>query len=83
MIAGPLKLEENNLVASELNQDHEWKWEKISFDLLEDIMDRIKTMPMQLYGSREDSIMWKYSKDGKFSTNSAYLLATQGQEPQS
>ena len=35
-------------------------------------MDRIKAIPRQLVGRREDVIMWKLSKDGKFSTKSAY-----------
>ena len=37
----------------------------------------MKAIPLQLFESRKDSIMWKYSKDGEFSTNSAYQLANQ------
>ena len=82
LIAEPLKPEENNLVVSNLHQNHEWKWEKLSFDHPRDIKDRIKAISMQFYGCREDSILWKHSKDGEFSTNLAYLLAIQDSQPQ-
>ena len=48
------------------------KWEASSFELPESIMDRIKAIPRQLVGRREDVIMWKLSKDGEFTTKSAY-----------
>ena len=69
LIVGPLKPEENNLVVSDLHQNHEWKWKKLSFDLLGGIKDKIKATPMQLYGCRKESILWKHFKDGEFSTN--------------
>ena len=55
-----------------LDLDQEWRWEALSFVLPESIKDRIKATPRQLVGRREDVIMWKLSKDGEFTTKSAY-----------
>ena len=37
-------------------------------------------IPIQMYGSGRDTVMWKFSKNGEFNTNSAYRLAIQGEE---
>lgn len=79
MIEGPLSQEEQNLKVADLRCGHEWKWELISFDLPEFIKDRIKATPIKLYGNGRDTIIWKYSKDGEFTTNSTYQLANQGE----
>nr|POE57813.1 hypothetical protein CFP56_75577 [Quercus suber] len=52
-----------------------WCWDKISFDLLAVIREQIRAIPMQLFGDKEDTLAWKYSKDGEFSSASAYILA--------
>ena len=39
--------------------------------------NKVKTVPNQLFGNRTNSIMWKYSKYGDFSTNLAYQLANE------
>ena len=57
-----------------------WKWEALSFKLPESIMDRIKAIPRQLVGRREDVIMWKLSKDGEFTTKSAYAWLNKPQQ---
>ena len=75
MIEGPLKQEHTELTVAALCRDCDWNWEILSFDLPDSIKNKIKSIPLQLFGSREDSIMWKYSKDGDFSTKSAYQLA--------
>lgn len=64
----------------DLHCGQEWKWEFIYFDLPEFIKDKIKATPIQLFGSGRDTIMWKYSKNGEFTTSSAYKLANQGEE---
>ena len=55
-----------------LESDQDWRWEVISFVLLDSIKERIKAIPRQLVERREDVIMWKLSKDGEFTTKLAY-----------
>ena len=74
LIEGPLTQREVDMKLSKLLLDtvQGWKWEALYFELLAGIKDRIKTIPRQLVGRREDVIMWKFSKDGEFTTKSAY-----------
>lgn len=72
----PLPLAKSELKVADLNQNHVWNWSLISFDLPQHIKEIIKAIPIQMFGTGEDSIMWTASKDGEFSTNSAYHLAT-------
>jgi len=67
------------MIVANLHHDHDWSWKSISFDLPASIKDKIKFVPIQNFRNRRDTIMWKYSKDGEFSTNSAYQLANQGE----
>ena len=62
-----------------LRCSHDWNWECISFYLPKCIKNRIRAIPIRLFGDGKDTIMWKYSKDGEFSTKSAYQLANQGE----
>ncbi|KAF3972624.1 hypothetical protein CMV_003886 [Castanea mollissima] len=52
--------------------DQGWKWEAISFELPSSINDRIKAIPRQHVGRKEDTIIWRYSKDGECTTKLAY-----------
>ena len=79
MIEGPLRHEEYSMTVANLHCDHDWSWESVSFDLPATIKDKIKVVPIQNFRNRRDTIMWKYSKDGEFSTNLAYQLANQGE----
>ena len=63
----------------DIHGDYSWKWELLSFDLPESIKDKIKAIPIQNYGIREDTIMWKHTLDGEFSNKSAYLLSFKGE----
>ena len=72
MIEGPLRQEDAELTVADLCCNYDWKWDILSFDLPDSIKNKMKAIPLQLFESRKDSIMWKYSKDGEFSTNSAY-----------
>lgn len=56
-------------------QEQGWKWESISFELPPRVKDKIRAIPRHYLGGGEDTIMWKYSRDGEFSTKSAYVLA--------
>nr|POE85882.1 hypothetical protein CFP56_18229 [Quercus suber] len=79
LIEGPLKQEDNMLTVEDIHGDYSWKWELLSFDLPESLKDKIKAIPIQNYGLREDTIMWKHTLDGEFSTKSAYHLAIKGE----
>ena len=74
LIEGPLTQREIDMKLSDLLLDtmQGWKWEALSFELLASIKDRIKAIPRQLVGRGEDVIMWKFSKDGEFTTKFAY-----------
>ena len=82
LIEGPLTQREVDMKVSEflLESDQDWRWEVISFVLPDSIKDRIKAIPRQLVGRREDVIMWKLSKDGEFTTKSAYAWLNKPQQ---
>ena len=82
LIEGPLTQRDIDMKLSELFLDSEqgWKWEALSFELPVSIKDRIKAVPRQLVGRGEDVIMWKHSKDGEFTTNSAYAWLNGSQQ---
>ena len=63
-----------------LDTEQGWKWEVLSFELPTSIKDRIKAVPRQLVGRGEDVIMWKRTKDGEFTTNSAYAWLNGSQQ---
>nr|POE65570.1 putative ribonuclease h protein [Quercus suber] len=72
LMARPLWVEELNLTIAEVFQGGHWNWEKISYDLPREIKEQICDIPMQLWGEKEDIMMWKFTRDGEFSTTSAY-----------
>ena len=80
MIEGPLRQEELSLKVSDLCDYQAWNWDLISFNLPQIIKDKIKAIPIQMYGNGRDTVMWKCSNNGEFNTNLAYRLAIQGEE---
>ena len=54
-------------------QGQRWRWERLSFELPQEVKDRIKAIPLSQVGRSEDLVLWKHSKDGEFSAKSAYL----------
>ncbi|KAL0017636.1 hypothetical protein SO802_004705 [Lithocarpus litseifolius] len=83
LIKGPLTQHESDLLVSDLllGQGQGWRWDTLSFDLPQDVKDKIRAIPQIQFGSREDSIIWKLSKDGDFSMKSAYALANNSYIP--
>lgn len=81
LIEVPLTQVDSSLAVSDFFQGHDWNWYFISFSLPLKVKEKIMAIPIQLYGNRKDSLMWKYSKDGKFTTNLAYLLASPNSDP--
>ena len=56
MIEGPLKQEDVELTVAALCCDYDWRWETLSFDLLDSIKNKVKAIPLQLFGSRVRSV---------------------------
>lgn len=81
LIEGPLNQGDIDLTVADLRNEGRWNWEAASFVFPEDIKDKIRAIPIQSYGVRSDFIMWKASKDGKFTVKSAYQLARQEEIP--
>ena len=77
LIVGPLTQNESDLLLSDLliEQGQGWRWEVLSFELPQDVKDKIIAIPLSQVRRREDSILWKLSKDGDFSSRTAYALA--------
>lgn len=73
LIEGPLTREDMKCEIADLRENNSWKWESLSFDLPLSIRDKIQAIPMQEFGGGEDMLLWKFTKDGEFSTNSTYL----------
>ena len=73
MIQGPLCLRDLSLIVEEFRGMGGWNWDLISFELQDTIKDRIKAVSIQDFGQREDSFMWRFTRDGDFSTKLAYL----------
>ena len=69
---GPLTREDMQLTIADFQGNFEWKWESLSFVLPSCIKEKFRAVPIQEFGSGEDALMWKFTKDGDFSTNSAY-----------
>ena len=51
MIEGPLRQEKLNLKVSDLYGYHVWNWDLISFNLPQSIKEKIKAIPIQMYGN--------------------------------
>ena len=79
LIEGPLSQHEESLKISDIHPNGQWNLGKISFDIPKVVIDRIQAIPIQSFGEREDTLMWKFSADGEFSMDSAYRLSISDQ----
>ncbi|KAL4597583.1 hypothetical protein ACB092_11G001000 [Castanea dentata] len=70
----------NGAEISDLYCGQQWNWDLVSFDLPHPIKDKIKAIPIQLHGSGRDTVLLKFSKNGEFTTSSAYRIANKGEE---
>lgn len=83
MIKGPLQVGEANLTIAEVLRDGIWNWGAISFDLPKEVKERVQATPIQLFGDKEDTLMWKLSWDGDFNIASTYAcINSEGDSPQ-
>ena len=74
LIEDPLAQHEEAYTISDIHQNGHWNFGKISFVLPRVVIDRIQAIPIQSFGEREDTLMWKFSADGEFNMASAYRL---------
>ena len=73
LIEGPLTRDDMRFTIADFRDNNDWKWESLSFVLPPSIKEKIQAIPFQDYGSREDMLLWKFTKDGDFYSNSAYV----------
>lgn len=62
-----------------VHQNGSWQWGKFSFILSQEVVDRIATTPIQLFGEKENTMTWKFSRDRDFNLASAYYQALRKQ----
>lgn len=75
IISGPFRQGEEHLtVVSVLRGDGSWDFSSLSFVLEMTLGDRILSVPRSMEAGVHDRIVRKFSKDGKFSSKSAYHL---------
>ena len=74
MIKGPLCAEEHDLTIAEVFQNGNWNWEATSFVFPIEVKEWVCAIPMQMFRDKEDTLLWKMSRDGDFNTASAYTL---------
>ena len=79
---GPLTRQESDVVVSDMisGRGQGWNWGAVSFELLPCIKNKIRVVPCQRLGRAEDTILWKFSKDGEFSVKSAYDIVNPPQD---
>nr|POE99606.1 putative ribonuclease h protein [Quercus suber] len=75
LIEGPLAQHEETQTISDIHQNGYWNFYKISFVLPRVVIDRTQAIPIQSFGEKEDTLMWKFSANGDFNMALAYLLA--------
>ena len=75
LIEGPLTQQEEGWTIAKLHHNDYWNLDKISFALPGNMVDKIHAIPIQSYGDKEDTLMWRFSLDGDFNMASAYKLA--------
>lgn len=68
-------MEDNITVKDMYFRDGKWKWNELSFQLPTTVKEKISARPIQLYGVKEDTPIWRVTKNGEFSAASAYKLA--------
>lgn len=78
LIEGTLTRNDMNLAIANIQDNHEWNWESLTFVLPPIIKEKIRAIPWQEFGDEKDVIMWKHTKDGEFTVNSAYLQTIGG-----
>ena len=66
---------DSELTIANVFHEGRWCWEKLSFVLPKEVLEKILAVPMQMFGEKEDTLVWKLSQNGEFNAASAYDLA--------
>ena len=73
---------DSKLTIANVFQEGRWYWEKLSFELPKEVLEKILDVPMQMFGEKEDTLLWKLSQNGEFSAASANdLVRNDGTSP--
>lgn len=62
----------------DVNSGDEWNWSKVSMEILDRIVQKIKVTPFSFVAKGEDRLAWKALSHGDFELKSEYQIATNG-----
>ena len=77
MIQDPISQEANHLEIKGIMLDVGWDWEKLTFDLPDEVKGMICAIPTSTLGGGLDKLAWARSSNGSFDVKSAYGIATE------
>ena len=75
LIQGPISQEANRLEIKYYMLDVGWDWEKLTFELPDEVKGLISAVPISFLGGGLDKLAWAGSPNGSFTVKSAYGLA--------
>ena len=75
LVEGPLNRGEEDLLVRDVMTNGCWSFENLSFDLLENMVNAIKAIPIRRFSRNVDQQCWISSANGSFEPRNAYLLA--------
>ncbi|KAL0003965.1 hypothetical protein SO802_011526 [Lithocarpus litseifolius] len=72
LIQGPISQEANRLKVKDIMLDVGWDWEKLTFELPDEVKGLIRAIPTSTLGGGSDKLAWAGSPNGLFDVKSAY-----------
>ena len=75
MIQGPISQKANRLEIKDIMLDVGWDWEKLTFDLPDEVKGLICAIPISTLGGGVDKLAWAGSSNGSFDVKSTYGIA--------
>ena len=72
LIQGPISQEANRLEIKDIMLDVGWDWEKLTFELPNEVKGLICVIPISTLGGGLDRLAWSGSSNGSFDVKSAY-----------
>ena len=70
LIQGPISQEANHLEIKDIMLDVGWDWEKLTFDLPDEVKGLICAIPISTLGGGMDKLAWSGSPNGSFDVKS-------------
>ena len=75
LIQGPISQEANRLEIKDIMLDVGWDWEKLTFELPDEVKELICVIPISTLGGGLDKLAWSGSSNRSFDVKSAYGIA--------